>query len=61
VFKDSGYDKDPFRVNYFIWNNPDTGGDIYVRSAAGLITELWDTFTDTMVQEIQLSASHMLG
>ena len=60
VFKDAGYDKDPFRVNYFIWNNPDTNGDIYVRSAAGLITELWDTFTDTMVQEIQLSASHML-
>lgn len=59
VFKDIGFDSDPFRVNYFIWNNPDAGGGIYVRSAAGLIAELYETFTAEMVETIELSAKHM--
>lgn len=59
VFKDIGFDSDPFRVNYFIWNNPDAGGGIYVRSAAGLIAELYETFTDEMVETVELSAKYM--
>lgn len=59
VFKDIGFDSDPFRVNYFIWNNPDAGGGIYVRSAAGLIAELYETFTAEMVETVELSAKHM--
>ncbi len=59
VFKDIGFDSDPFRVNYFIWNNPDAGGGIYVRSAAGLIAELYETFTSEMVETVELSAKYM--
>ena len=74
VFKDTGFEDDPFRVNYFIWNDPGAGGSIYVQSAAQLITEMFESYSETALDarkqqileamgqqgSIMLSASSML-
>ena len=63
AFKNLGFSGNLFRANYFIWNNPDTGGDIYVRSTADLIAELYDSLIDAIIEDfdktLYLKASFM--
>lgn len=53
VLKEMGFSsQELYRANYFIWDNPDKGGSIYVRSTADLISELFDGIVELIEDEL---------
>lgn len=53
------FDKSPFRVNYFIWNNPSTD-TIVVKSTADLIDWSYNNYYENLTNAIKLPAKIML-
>ena len=53
------FDQSPFRVNYFIWNNPSTD-TIVVKSTAELIDWSYNTYYENLTSTIRLPAKILL-